>query len=263
MVPKQSFETWLAGMSEKEMSIALGNWFDISRSGTVQEVEGRRWRLIYTQFSASSLPPGPKIVVASSGNCLGGPVIEHLANHLLNPQATVAFAGYIPSISPGYTLKLLAGPLTAEEREGLKLKLGEQEFNGADVAAAVEGLSPYYSGHADESGLVDFILRRDTNKPTPPLRVFLNHGDRRSRTALKEWLEGMAKAGDGAWRKLEEVFLPEAKDGWFDLVAGRWDRADASVGELSDRLDELEQKLEEVLANQETILNLLKSRPAQ
>jgi hypothetical protein len=175
----------------------------------------------------------------------------------------VVFSGYIPSASPGYNLKLLASPLSAEERERLKLKLGEQEFSGADVAAAVEDLCPYYSGHADESGLVNFILRKDTNKPTPPLRVFLNHGDRRARTSLKERLERTAKAGDGAWRKLEEVFLPEAKDGWFDLVAGKWERADASVAELTDRLGELEQKLDEVLANQETILNLLKSRPAQ
>ena len=77
---------------------------------------------------------------------------------------------------------------------------------------------------------------------------------------MKERLEQTANQADGKWRKLVEVFLPEVEDGWFDLDAGRWEAADASVASLSDRLDELELKFEEVLANQETIFNLLKSQ---
>ena len=249
-----------SGMDQEEISEALEDWFNVSPDGSLNEVDGRKWGLIYAQFSRCNLPPGPKIVVASSGNCLGGPVIEHLANNVRNPQATIVFAGYIPPSSPGYNLKLLSGTLNLEDRERIKVKLGDKEFSGAELEAAVQDLSAYCSGHADESGLVDFILRRDTNKPTPPLRVFLNHGDRRARTALKERLEQTAMEADGKWRKLEQVFLPEVKDGWFNLDAGTWEAADASVASVSDRLDELELKLEEVLANQEAILSLLKSK---
>jgi hypothetical protein len=59
---------------------------------------------------------------------------------------------------------------------------------------------------------------------------------------------------------LEEVFLPEAKDGWFDLIRGKWEPVDVSTVYLSQRLDALESKLDEVFARQATIFGLLKSR---
>ena len=246
-----------AGMDAGGINAALTSWLDVSPGGAVQESGGRKWGLIYGEFGGNNLPPGPRIVIASSGNCLGGPVIEHLANQATNPQATLVFSGYLPPSSPGYALKSLAVATTAQEREVVKFKLGDREFKGTDVTAAIEDLSAFCSGHADEAGLVDFVLRRDTNRPSPALSVFLNHGDRRARTSLKERLEQTAQDTSGGWRQLEAVYLPEAKDGWFDLVGGQWEPPDDSVGDFRERLELLEQKMEELMANQERILRLL------
>lgn len=251
----------LANLNNEEIHSALGRWLDPSAEGIQTRIDGCKWRLSYTQFNQNDHPSHPKIVIASAGNCLGGRVVKHLANNVENPAATIAFSGYLPSASPGFALKSLVGELSDEQRERVKIKLGDREFSATDVKATVEDLSSYYSGHADEAGLVDFILRKDTPKPTSPLRIFLNHGDRRARTALKQRLEEVAKDSSGSHRSLEEVFLPEAKDGWFNLVTDKWEQSGVPA-DISDRMDELDRKLDEVLANQEKILALLKANPA-
>lgn len=236
------------------VELVLGGQGNINASA-----KGRRWQLVYGPWEEQTLADGPVVVVASAGNCLGGPVIRHLVNHVKGAQTTVAFSGYVPPASPGFKLKLTKELASVEEREKTTVTLGDASFKGSEVAATIEDLSAYYSGHADEAGLVDFILRRDTDKPSPPITVFLNHGDQRARAALKERLFQTAQSAEGVWRRLDEIYLPEASQGWFDLLTGQWDAPESSSAELNARIDALERKVDQLLANQEDILAHLKS----
>ncbi len=231
----------------------LATWFD---TAATQRGDQESWQLIYGKLDPDSLN-GPVILLSSSGNCLGGPVVRHLARFVSSPQATVVITGYQPPAGPGARLKELAN-LSRENREKFKIVLGDTEIPGREIEASIRDLSAYYSGHADENGLVDFILRNDTGKPSPPLTVFLNNGDNRARQRLKERLEATAQSGESGWRKLAGVHLPVSGKGWFDLATNAWLPEDIVMS--SEHAEELLVLMREVAANQREILQLLRER---
>jgi metallo-beta-lactamase family protein len=240
------------GLDSDEIDSLLAAWFDKGSSGDERE-EG--WRLSYGDISPECVS-GPVILVCGSGNCLGGRVVKHLAHYLTDPQATVVMTGYQPSGGPGDLLKQLHG-LSCTEREQLKLRLGEEVIQGTAIQASVEDLSAYYSGHADENGLMDFILRNDTGKATEPLTVFLNHGDGKARECLKARLESLARSAEPGWRELRHVYLPVAGKGWFDFEIGDW-LPDEAKAASSEQIEEMITLLGEMLENQREILALLR-----
>jgi metallo-beta-lactamase family protein len=164
----------------------------------------------------------PKIVIASSGMCNGGRVVRHLREYLRHESTTVIFTGHQSSGTPGAALlKLVETP--PEEREDIKFKLGEEEWTGDEVKAQIFNLGPFFSGHADQEGLIDFILRKDrADRSYHPVTVFLTHGDNGARQALKEKLEERAKLAPEQHRPLQGVHLPKLGDGWFDLDRREW-----------------------------------------
>jgi metallo-beta-lactamase family protein len=246
-----------AGLPPQEIDALVNTLFDINGGPRLLGKPGAEWRLVYRPekgFSAT----GPQIFISGSGTCLAGPIIKHLSEHLTNPQATVVLTGYQPPGAPGDLLKQI-NELPEDKRGSLTIKLGEESIPGSSIKAAVCDLAPFFSGHADEAGLVDFTLRNDTGEPTPPLTVFINHGDPKARLALKARLEAAVKENTPGLRALRNVFLPDAAAGWFDFVKEAWVPDGASQAG-SAQVAELKEMLLEVLENQREILEILKNR---
>ena len=100
---------------------------------------------------------GPAIIIAGSGMCTGGRIVDHLEQGLDDPKNDVFFVGYQARGTTGR--KILDGKIRA--------KAGLHNLSG-------------YSAHADQQMLVDWVKAM----PIPPKEIRLVHGDDNARKAL-------------------------------------------------------------------------------
>lgn len=123
-------------------------------------------------FLAHSLTPA--IVLAGSGMCTGGRVVNYLKALLPNPRNDVLFVGYQAEGTPGRDI------LTYGPRNGWVLLDGERYPINAQVHQ-VSG----YSAHADQADLLRFIK----GIPEPPGEIRLVHGEPSAKRAFAAVLE--------------------------------------------------------------------------
>lgn len=105
--------------------------------------------------------PGPAIIIAGSGMCTGGRIVDHLEQGLNDPANDIVFVGYQAKGTPGR--KMIEGKIP--------------------VKAAIHTLNAY-SAHADQQMLVDWVR----SMPEPPGEIRLVHGDDDARQALAKAL---------------------------------------------------------------------------
>jgi len=105
---------------------------------------------------------GPAIIIAGSGMCTGGRIVDHLRHGLEDPRNDILFVGYQAKGTPGRRLLDKIDP----------------------VKAAIHTLSAY-SAHADQQMLVNWVR----SMSQPPREIRLVHGDPEARRALTEKLE--------------------------------------------------------------------------
>ncbi|QDT08649.1 MBL fold metallo-hydrolase RNA specificity domain-containing protein [Planctomycetes bacterium K23_9] len=115
----------------------------------------------------------PAIVIAGSGMCTGGRVVNYLKRFLSDKRTDVVFVGYQASGTPGHHLV----------RGSQWVRLQGRKH---DVAADIHRISGY-SAHADQAGLIDFVASMDE----PPKQIRLVHGDYRPKRILREKLTAM------------------------------------------------------------------------
>jgi len=104
---------------------------------------------------------GPAIIIAGSGMCTGGRIVDHLQQGLNDPKNDVFFVGYQAKGTPGR-------------------KMIDKEI---PVKARLHTLSAY-SAHADQRMLVAWVRAM----PEPPKEIRLVHGEEKARRALAEVL---------------------------------------------------------------------------
>ena len=114
----------------------------------------------------------PAIVVAASGMCEGGRIVNYLKALLPDQKNDVLFAGYQAQGTLGETIQV--GDSIVE--------IDAQEIQ---VKAQVHTISGY-SAHADRSDLLKFI----SGIPTAPKVIHLIHGEEDAQQALGKELEG-------------------------------------------------------------------------
>ncbi|WP_447553416.1 MBL fold metallo-hydrolase [Vreelandella sp. EE22] len=131
----------------------------------------------------------PAVVIAASGMCAGGRVVNYLKAMLGDARHQVLFVGYQGEGTPGRDIQRY-GP-----QGGWVTLDGER----VDIRAGVTTISGY-SAHADQGDLLRFIKRMRHW----PRKVHLVHGDAWAREALKSALEAMA----GQQGKVLDVTLP-------------------------------------------------------
>ena len=112
---------------------------------------------------------GPAVIIAGSGMCTGGRIVNHLAAGVEKPENDIVFVGYQAAGTPGRAIQEHAGGS------------GTVALNGREsrIQAGVHTLSGY-SAHADQKGLLDWVARM----PEKPGRIKLVHGEPKARKAL-------------------------------------------------------------------------------
>jgi metallo-beta-lactamase family protein len=100
-----------------------------------------------------------KIIISSSGMCDAGRIKHHLKHNLWRTDSTVLFVGY-----------QAVGTLGRSIADGNdKVKIFGEEIQVKSAIEQIEG----FSGHADQSGLLEWI----SHFPTDVARVFVMHGE--------------------------------------------------------------------------------------
>lgn len=116
--------------------------------------------------------PGPAVIIAGSGMCTGGRILDHLKAGLGDPRNDVLFVGY-----------QAAGTLGREILRCAQAGRGRVPVDGerVEVRARVQRL-PGYSAHADRQGLVDWV--RSARGRIGAIKLV--HGEAGAKRALAE-----------------------------------------------------------------------------
>ena len=131
-------------------------------------VDSHTQHLALVQFLASTRQPA--VVIAASGMCEGGRVVNYLQALLHDPVHQVVFVGYQARGTRGASIQKF-GPSG-----------GYVDINGERIVIAAEVITlSGYSAHADKTGLFNFVARI---KRKPKL-VRIVHGDSEAKQALK------------------------------------------------------------------------------
>ena len=116
----------------------------------------------------------PCIVIAASGMCSSGRIVNYLKAMLSDPRTDILFSGYQAAGTPGRAIQQY-GP------QGGYVVLDGQRY---DIRARIHTISGY-SAHADQKDLVNFIKRMRKR----PRHVRLVHGEAEAQKALQIELE--------------------------------------------------------------------------
>ncbi|CCK79001.1 MBL fold metallo-hydrolase [Desulfobacula toluolica] len=100
---------------------------------------------------------GPAVIIAGSGMCTGGRIVDHLEHGLDDPANDIFFVGYQAKGTPGRRMIEKQTPV----------KAGIHTLTG-------------YSAHADQTMLVNWVK----SMPCPPREIRLVHGEDSARNAL-------------------------------------------------------------------------------
>ena len=118
--------------------------------------------------------PGPAIIIAGSGMCTGGRIIDHLKAGLEDPKNDIFFVGYQASDTPGRDI------VKYSQKPGGYVNLdGEKIF----IRAKVHTLTGY-SAHADQRGLIEWVQSMSEK----PEKIKLVHGEPEAQNALRSKL---------------------------------------------------------------------------
>jgi metallo-beta-lactamase family protein len=117
----------------------------------------------------------PAIVIAASGMCTGGRIVNYLKALLGNEKNDVLFVGYQAAGTPGRDILRYH-----DKPNGYVMFDGERYF----IKAKVQQISGY-SAHAGQRDLLNFIKRMRIK----PKKVHLVHGDNNAKQVLKELIE--------------------------------------------------------------------------
>ena len=122
----------------------------------------------------------PCVVLAGSGMCAGGRVVDYLKAMLADERNDVLFVGYQAKGTPGRDI-LAYGP-----------RGGWVEFDGQryDIRARVHQVGGY-SAHAGQSDLLRFV----SGIESPPTEIRIVHGDAKAKESLKSQFHSAGLTG--------------------------------------------------------------------
>lgn len=126
----------------------------------------------------------PTIVIAASGMCAGGRILNYLKALLGDKRTDVLFVGYQAKGTPGHDIQKYGA------KGGYAIIDGEKY----QVNAGVHTISGY-SAHADQKNLIDFVKRMKNR----PQEIRIIHGDRDAKIALKQKYSALL----GGWANVD------------------------------------------------------------
>ena len=169
------------------------------------------------------------IVIASAGMCDNGPAVNYLDRWGNNPRNTVILTGYQSAGSKGAELMQ-----RATESPALMDSLSP------DLAEVVD-MSPYYSAHADQQMLLDFLFRTNGFGGNKPATLLINHGNPASKYELRKAVQMRADSRKENDRQIKEVRIADAR--WLNLDSGQVIEQSLSEQALLNELEALRRQL--------------------
>jgi metallo-beta-lactamase family protein len=118
---------------------------------------------------------GPAIILAGSGMCTGGRIVDHLLHGIEDSRNDIFFVGYQAKGTTGRSIQEKAGSKGTVSLDGRKKR----------IRAGVYALTGY-SAHADQAGLLHWVA----GMPEKPKMIKLVHGEKKAREALAAELRG-------------------------------------------------------------------------
>lgn len=162
-------------------------------------------------------------VVASSGMCDHGPVVEYLKRFLSDARTTVALTGYCAPTTFGGTL-LTVGQLDNIQRQreippGQKVTLvGGTEVYLSEIRAEVFKMD-CYSGHTDQEGLITWLTKPYARvKARENIGLFLVHGTKEGREGLRDEIKKRLENDSLPGLATVRTVLPSDAEQWYDLA---------------------------------------------
>lgn len=116
---------------------------------------------------------GPAVIIAGSGMCTGGRIVNHLAGAIERPENDIVFVGYQAAGTPGRAIQERA------RNNGTVVLNGKE----ARIRAGVHTLRGY-SAHADQRGLLGWVEWM----PEKPGKIRLVHGEPEPQKSLAKKL---------------------------------------------------------------------------
>lgn len=218
------------------------------------------------QYVDSMVAPGRSkraergsILITGGGMCEGGPVVSHLEKVAIqDSECVLVQTGFMARHSLGARLVQLIEEKQTEQDEKKSssfISIGSKnQIPATDIHLRTVDISPFYSGHADQDGLLDFVRAADGRVPAsgkvPAAKIFINHGNPAARLGLKTAIEERVKAAVVGDRTIDTIELPEADLQAFDLALGQW--------VTEDQKPSLEQLLSSLLREQVKTNELLR-----
>ncbi|KPA18091.1 metallo-beta-lactamase [Candidatus Magnetomorum sp. HK-1] len=117
---------------------------------------------------------GPAVIIAGSGMCHGGRIINHLKNGLDQAENDVLFVGYQAHGTPGRDI------LKYSKKKNGYVRINDELI---DIKARIYQLSAY-SAHADQKDLVEWVSQIDEK----PGEIKLVHGEDAAQQTLRKIL---------------------------------------------------------------------------
>jgi metallo-beta-lactamase family protein len=118
----------------------------------------------------------PCVILAASGMCAGGRIVNYLKALIEDPRTDILFVGYQASGTTGRKIQQYASKHGYIEMDGKRFTIN----------AGVYTLSGY-SAHADQASLIGFVNRMQIK----PKKIKLVHGDERAKTVLQKHLQAL------------------------------------------------------------------------
>ncbi|KGD61197.1 hypothetical protein T9A_01646 [Alcanivorax jadensis T9] len=115
----------------------------------------------------------PAVVIAASGMCAGGRIMNYLKAMLGDARHNLLFVGYQALGTPGRTIQ--------QEGQGGEVVLDGERYSISLPVTSISG----YSAHGDQQDLLDFVARMQEK----PDEVRVVHGDPEAKEELKAALE--------------------------------------------------------------------------
>jgi metallo-beta-lactamase family protein len=197
-------------------------------------VEDGRFKAADGDYLSMTKPKKPSnfeadIVIASAGMCDNGPVVSYLERWGSDPRNTVILTGYQSAGSKGAELmqRATASPAPVDS---LTPHLAE-----------VIDMSPYYSAHADQQILLDFLFRTDGYNCHKAATLLINHGNPESKYELRRAVQMRAESRDANDRQIKEVRIADAR--WLNLDTGEVIDQSSTEQALLDELEVLRRQV--------------------
>lgn len=170
------------------------------------------------------------IVIASAGMCDNGPVVSYLERWGSDPRNTVILTGYQSAGSKG-----------AELMQRATASNVSMDSLSPDKAEVID-MSPYYSAHADQQMLLDFLFRTDGYGCGKAATLLINHGNPESKYELRRAAQTRAENRNGNDRLIKEVRIADAR--WLNLDTGEVVEQSSTEQALLNELEVLRRQIE-------------------